>query len=209
MMNVEDLQGKKIMVLDLENAKEGWGSHADQGISVNCSYDYSVDKYGISLSQQDIYNFAKRIEGPEWTLVGFNSIAYDVKMLSAYMGKHFNCKWEPKGKHFDLLKELKAALPKGSPKGGYKMDQVVKANLKNVSGKLQEGAMAPILFKAGRIGELIEYCLHDVRLTRKLLEKAYVSGMLKDPNHGGAIMLSKSIDQCFHGKKQGRLATNV
>ena len=205
-LDLPPLAGQKIMVYDLEIAEEiknldrGWADHEGMGISCLCAYDYFDQRFWVAVTPDEVADWAARVEGPDWTLAGFNSISFDNKVLGAFEQKNFAREWEPKGPHFDLLREIWGAIPKGRPRKGYKLSQMISANDIPGANKLTEGALAPILFKRGQLGKLIEYCLHDVVLTMRLLEKAYYGRRLNDPNlHEGnmAIDLSKAIEAVF------------
>jgi hypothetical protein len=47
-------------------------------------------------------------------------------------------------------------------------------------GKIGHGSKSPAMIQAGKWGEVFEYCLHDVRLTKKLFDFANKYGYLID-----------------------------
>jgi len=59
------------------------------------------------------------------------------------------------------------------------LDSLSQANLN--MGKSGNGALAPVLFQQGKIGELVQYCIQDVYLTKNLFELALSKGELYIP----------------------------
>jgi hypothetical protein len=67
------------------------------------------------------------------------------------------------------------------PEGySYSLDAIARAN---GYAKTGNGALAPQLWQDGKYREVIDYCLNDCQITRKLFLK-YKNGELIDPNNG-------------------------
>ncbi len=184
-MKLEELKGKKIAVFDLEIKKsieqcsKGWNSHDEMGISCLCLYDYFTDRYRVF----DDHNQAECLEilrGYE-IVVGYNITNFDWKVV--------NSNWnlpnlvgftERKSRDFDILREIwksKGLNPDVfSPRthGGTKLDDVAFDTLG--MRKTLNGAEAPKYYQQGRIGEVIDYCLEEVRIERLLFEFIVVNG---------------------------------
>ncbi len=47
--------------------------------------------------------------------------------------------------------------------------------------KSGKGVMAPLLYQRGHYGSLLDYCLHDVLMTRRLFEKVLRGEPLENP----------------------------
>lgn len=180
---IQQLKGKRIAVFDLEIKKpidqcsRGWQSHDEMGISVLCLFDYSTGRYRVfdDKNAQECLNI---LYGYDY-VVGFNTVNFDWKVVE--------CSWleltRPNvrvSKDFDILREIWISLglnpDKFSPKthGGYKLDDVAYETIG--CRKTANGALAPVMFQEGKIAELTDYCLEDVRIERTLFEFAVTNG---------------------------------
>jgi hypothetical protein len=150
------------------------------GISVLCTYDYVEDRYRV-FCVDNKEDFAARIKGA--LCVGFNNIPFDNAVLAATSG------WEaPKEEScYDLLREIWAAAGNGpefnaSTHAGYGLDAMCEVNfgLK----KSGNGAMAPVDWQQGNFGTVIDYCLNDVMLTKRLFDAVMRGDYIKNPKGG-------------------------
>lgn len=57
--------------------------------------------------------------------------------------------------------------------------------------KSGNGALAPVEWQRGNIGNVIDYCLHDVYLTKRLIDRVIRSGALADPHDAKPISIRK------------------
>lgn len=165
---------------------EGWKDYANMGVSVIGVYDYVSGRYGVFL-EDNIEGFRKLIKMRD-VLVGFNSIGFDNQLLAA------NDVTIPKDKCYDLLAEIwKAAklAPKFNWKthGGYGLNAVATANIG--AKKTGYGGSIPIDWQQGRIGRVINYCLHDVWLTKGVLDLVIENGEIKNPKLAGVLKMEK------------------
>ncbi len=97
-------------------------------------------------------------------IVGFSMNRYDVPVLNSYfqkLGAAAPNLWEKE--RVDLLEEIEMAA-----KQRVSLSRLAEANL-GVK-KESHGSMAITLYREGRMDELKEYCLNDVKLTRELYE---------------------------------------
>ena len=186
---VSDLYGKNIVVYDLEikqvidHKNVTWNDFDKMGISVGCIFDYRDGDYKVYLDD-NLYSLNKRLKEAD-IVVGFNILKFDNKLLSATLMEH-EIKEE---KCYDLLKEVRISTGSHMPKG-CKLDEVLKATFGLHMLKTANGAEAPIMYQDGRMGELISYCLADVRRERIVFEYAYQFGHLKTETHGIHAMRS-------------------
>lgn len=153
---------------------QGWGDHANMGISCLCAYDSGEDRYRVFFD--DNRGCFEELVKKADLLVGFNNIRFDDKVLAA-------CGW-PVGHgvpRYDILREIAAAkgLNPNGIHGGHSLEACSTAN--GGSPKSGHGAQAPIDWQRGRTGSLVDYCLEDVRLTRQLFERIRDIGGLIDP----------------------------
>lgn len=177
-MKVTDLYGRNIVVYDCEIKKEiaecsrGWASHDEMGISVACAFDYRDMAFKVFMDD-NIGELVDRLNEPETIIVGFNTMGFDNKLLRVN-----GLKLRPDAEliNYDLLHVSRrgAGMDPNSRTPGFKLDDHLKAlGLKNKSG---DGAAAPGLWKAGKLGTLISYCLTDAAVERALFEHFYITG---------------------------------
>lgn len=176
---ISDLHGKNIVVFDLEIKNTigdngvSWTTYDKMGISVGCLFDYKTGE-NMVYCDDNIELMAQRIEEAD-LVVGFNIIGFDNNLLFA------NFKGIVIPPCYDLLKEVRRSTGKQLPKG-CNLNEVLSATFG--MQKTEDGAQAPIMYQEGRMGELISYCLADVRRERMCFEQAYVHGFLKTATHG-------------------------
>ncbi|MCR4328063.1 MAG: ribonuclease H-like domain-containing protein [Patescibacteria group bacterium] len=155
----------------------GWDNFEALKISVVGIYSYNQDNY-ICLEESEMRAVADLFEGAN-RIVGFSINRYDVPVLQAYFNR-FKEGGKPdlwKKDRVDLLKEIEMAT--GSR---ISLNKVAEANLGG--GKDKKGSEAPELYRAGKIDELKEYCLKDVRLTKDLYDLYRRQGFLMVPERG-------------------------
>ena len=155
---------------------DGWRDFENMGISVIGAYDYVEDRYRIFC--EDNFGAFQDLADSADLVVGFNSIAFD-NALCAASGITV-----PKEKSYDILVETWKAHGLG-PKFvypshmGFSLDAIAASNLQEK--KSGNGAMAPVDWQQGRIGSVIDYCLQDVRLTKRLMDMILEFGQLISP----------------------------
>lgn len=177
---------------------DGWHDHKGMGISCVCAYDYEQDRYRTFFKDNCAEFLALALSHD--TLIGFNNIGFDNKVLLAqeWFPMEVNGMaylWDEKS--YDLLREIWIAAGLG-PKfvypthAGYGLDAVIKANAEIIGGnfgKTGHGAVAPVDFQSGNYGRLVDYCLSDVWLTKKLFDLVYSGSILIDPKTGKDLIL--------------------
>ncbi len=159
----------------------GWDNFAALKISVVCAYSYLRDKY-FSFEEQEVEKMIELFSGAS-RLVGFSMNRYDVPVLDNYFRrfipvadqKDFQTPdlWEKE--RVDLLEEIEIAYGKR-----ISLSKLAEANL-GVK-KDRHGSEAVGLYKEGKIDELKEYCLKDVRLTKELYDLFRKQGSLLVPD---------------------------
>lgn len=169
----------------------GWHDHQNMGVSVIGCYDYAEERYRVFCSDNHLAFFALALERSP--LVGFNSIPFDNAVLIAAYPQHDHVLHdEPPGRCYDLLREIWLAAGLGPTfvypsHTGYGLDAVCEKNFG--VGKTGNGALAPVLWQRGRIGEVIDYCLNDVRLTKFLFDAVISGAEIISPVDGSALKL--------------------
>lgn len=139
-------------------------------ISVVGVYSYNLDEY-FCYDEYELIEMAELFRSAK-KLVGFSLNRYDVPVLTC----HFQALQEArdvdlwKKERVDLLEEVESFLGRRISLG-----KLAEANLG--VGKSGSGAEAITLYHKGKIEELKNYCLDDVRLTKELydlyLERGY------------------------------------
>lgn len=170
---------------------EGWTDYKGMGISVigylavdygciSTGYvDFSNDK---SMIEPILNRFKTRVSQSD-LVIGFNSRNFDDKLLAAN-GIEVETR-------YDLLEQIRIAAfgsPRwqDTPRGRtYKLDAIARAN---GLAKTGTGELAPKLWQQGKKQEVIDYCVHDTKITYDLMRLG-IQGRLIDPNTGEALKL--------------------
>ncbi len=150
---------------------EGWGDHKNMGISVLGCYDYVEDRYRTFCD--DNFDEFKALAERRDPLIGFNSIRFDNAVIAAVLELEI-----PEAKCYDIKREFMAAAGTGGV-AGFNLNATAHANLK--AKKAGHGALAPVLWQQGEIGSVIDYCLADVWLTKRLFDQIAKGVAMIDP----------------------------
>ncbi len=172
---------------DLKNSRnpklkycQGWEDFKGMGISVICAYASWEDSYHIYLDD-NLLSFQELVNQAD-EIVGFNSLSFDDPLCIAHGIKVKTT--------YDLLCQVRiaAGMPPHYVKGvtlkGYSLEALAQANFGYGKAKMNE--LAPELWQQGQRGQVIDYCLKDVTLTRKLYEQRF---HLLDPTNGKTLNL--------------------
>lgn len=159
---------------------DNWQDYPAMGIACICAYDTEADRFrvfgpqGIDYSPDESDRFAAFAANR--TLVGWNNRRFDDPLLAAH-GIDVVESWD-----------LKAALIEAGCGGqrGNSLEAFAAANLTG-AGKSMTGAMAPVWWQRGRRERVVDYCLQDVNMTRRLLDRLLQKGELVSPLDGRPI----------------------
>lgn len=161
---------------------EGWHDFKHMGISVICAYDFIEDQYRVFMED----NFAEfqRLVDRHRVVAGYNSVSFDNRLCEA------NGIRIREDQTYDLVREIWAAsglstyfqYPYPSHLG-YGLNDVIWANWPTL-GKSGNGALDPVLWQRGKIGRVVDYCLNEVRLTVKLMDRVINEAAITDPVTG-------------------------
>ena len=180
------LKGKKIAVFDLES-KEcagengiGWKDYDKIGISVGVAYFYETDEYKVFMDD-NINDLADRLLFCD-LVTGFNIDGFDIPLLSAITKKNL-----APVNTYDVLYYSRRSM--GWDKNqrfpsGMKLDDHLEATFGRDKMKTAHGSEAPKMWKEARFGNLISYCMDDVKRERMLFENIYYQGWCATPTHG-------------------------
>lgn len=165
----------------------GWSDHARMGISVIGVYDYEEDRFRV-FCEDNKASFMELLDKRGPLCVGFNNIPFDNAVISATAG------WNAPNDSmcYDLLREIWIASglePTFNRKthGGVGLDAVCEKNFG--AKKSGNGALAPVLWQRGNIGEVIDYCMNDIRLTKQLFDHVLAGKPVISPKDGRELTL--------------------
>ncbi len=168
----------------------GWTDYKGMGISSLVAYDFNARRYRI-FGDENKKEFDELVDNSKF-VVGFNSNKFDNKVVQACWG--INILQE---RSFDIMKEIiKTVFDTENTNAhhkGFGLNATVKANFNNV-GKSGHGANAPRLYQDGKLMELVDYNLEDVRITKMLFLQILNFGFIIDPRDNNNIIR-------FHSKK--------
>lgn len=182
------LNGKNIVVFDceIENDVDGktvtWDRKDLMGFSVGCLYDYRTGDFGVYF-KEDIQRFAARLNEAA-LIVGFNILGFDNELIRKQGG---DLKPDSELSHYDLLEQSRLAMgwrPGDRFPSGMKLDDHLKATFGDHMMKTEDGALAPKMWRDGRRGEVVSYCLADVRREKMLFEHVAEHGFATTHAHG-------------------------
>ncbi|NJN70647.1 MAG: hypothetical protein HC801_10470 [Nitrospira sp.] len=159
---------------------DSWDDKASMKASVVCAYDSAADQYRV-FAKDNLLAFLPFV-GKDTVLVGFNSKNFDSQVL--LQGHGIDLTQLP---HFDILQEM--IMASGRTHKGLSLDAVTRANLPG-QWKPETGDIAPVRWQRGQIGAVIDYCLHDVWLTKCLYEKVLTYRYLLDPISGKPLLIA-------------------
>ena len=151
----------------------GWDNFAALKISVVGVYSYAQDKY-FAFEEDEMEALAKLFAGAK-RIVGFSMNSYDVPVLNHYfqkLGAGAPKLWEME--RVDLLADIELVAHQK-----VSLSRLAEANL-GVK-KERHGSEAGALYREGKMAELKEYCLNDVRLTKELYDLSRKQNFLMVP----------------------------
>lgn len=162
---------------------EGWHDFQGMGISTICAYDYATDRHRVFL-RDNFHEFQQLVDDTD-IVVGFNSLRFDNQLCKAH---DLNV---PDEKSYDILVEMwvAAGLPREFKFGshtGYSLGKTCEVNF-NIP-KSGDGALAPVLWQQGKYGQVIDYCLHDIRMTKLVLDHIIGQNVFLSPKKKGVIL---------------------
>lgn len=204
---------KKIVVFDLETKlRPGkpeeiaagksdclWSEKDKMGISVGCAFSYATGEYTVHLDDNlaDLWQMLHEAD----LVTGYNIEAFDLPLLLAEMQNVVRRRPEVfknpdeilarmkeqydaiVAKSFDMFPAIKAAAKSDKYAAGFRVDDVLLHTFGRESMKTGNGAFAPDLYKQGKMGELISYCLGDVHRERRIFERMAVVGRVRAMGH--------------------------
>lgn len=159
--------------LPIKKGKPDWeaAKRGECGISAVVLWDSATERFHLydshSLEQCMVHLNSADL------LVGFNSVEFDTRVIEAITGM------EIQAQQFDILLATWKALGDKHFKG-YKLGDICHRTIGLEKSGHGEGA--PSLAKQGRWGELFDYCLNDVHITKELYNHIVDTGWILDVN---------------------------
>jgi DEAD/DEAH box helicase domain-containing protein len=163
-------------VLDIEtqrSAKEvgGWHRADLMRVSVAVWYDSLTDDYTV-YTEHTVPDLLKRLHQTP-CIVGFNIKRFDYRVLSGYQRLDYG-----RLPTVDILEHVHRQL-------GFRLSLDHLATQTLGSEKTADGLQALKWWKDGRVQEIIDYCRHDVEITRDLYRYGLQNGYLLFMNKAG------------------------
>lgn len=160
----------------------GWDDHAALGLSIGCAYDYAnglMHWFDVHTLEATMRLLVER----QALLVGFNSKKFDLSLMAAVyrQRERLDSQYELQvlplcdawqalaARSYDLLHEIWQIDPdRKYERGLNSLDALCQAN--GLPRKEMDGATAPVLWRQGRIAEVVAYNVGDVLRTKALFE---------------------------------------
>ena len=137
-------------------------------VSVVCIYSYKHNKY-FSFDEHHLKEAGEMLKGSS-VIIGFSINRFDLPVLA----KHYDFDLFSI-QRIDLLEEIEIRMGRR-----ISLNLLAKTNL-GVE-KTHNNLEAPVLYKDGKMEELIAYCINDVKIMKDLYELAKKQGYLLVPN---------------------------
>lgn len=153
----------------------GWDAPpADFGITTCVGWSGATGRPHIfGDSREDLGRLTALLEAHD-AVLSFNGVNFDLPIIEGIWGEKVHVKH-----HLDLLQLIWEASGTTGHRGGYRLTECCERSLG--IEKSGESAMAPELARQGEWNKLIDYCLNDVFITRKLFIFAQENGGIISP----------------------------
>jgi len=157
------------IVFDIETSNTfrdvGSGNPADLDISVVALHDSKTDEYKYFM-QEDFSALWKILEQADM-LIGYNSDHFDIPLLNKYFPGELT-----HIKSLDILKEIYESIGRR-----IKLDTIAEATIGEK--KSGHGLQAIDWWRDGKKQKVCDYCVQDVKVTKKIYEYALEHQKLK------------------------------
>ena len=187
-----ELDGANIVVLDLETANDpdtvpdGWRNKLGLGLSIGAYWDYRADRM-LYFDPESLLETVQEFVERQCLLVSYNGTSFDFALMRALLRHGADTKGDTHVQQlcdqfkaqaldgYDILREIWLADPENRYAPGLNgLDAVAKCN--GIGGKTSDGKSAAQDWQAGRYARVINYCSHDVYLTKTLFEILVMTG---------------------------------
>ncbi|MFH1074946.1 MAG: DEAD/DEAH box helicase [Candidatus Firestonebacteria bacterium] len=157
----QKLAGRNVLVFDAETQRSaaevgGWNNTHLMGLAVGVVYSFRDDKYYAFTEDKvkDMINMFLQAD----LVVGFNIKRFDWGVLKGYTNIDFT-----KIPTLDMLDLVYDQM-------GFRLSLNHLSSVNLNKGKSSDGLQSLQWFKEGKIDLIIEYCKHDVEITKELFE---------------------------------------
>lgn len=161
----------RTIIFDIETsnifAEVGSNNPVDLDLAVICLWDSDDDAYK-SFTQEELPELWRILEHTDM-LVGYNSDHFDIPLLNKYYPGDLT-----QIKSLDLMKEVQGVIGRR-----LKLDNIAKSTLGANQAKSADGLAAVEWWRNGEYQKVIDYCIQDVKVTKKVMEYAFEHGHLK------------------------------
>ncbi len=166
--------------IPVEEVPGGWDAVrvGAAGVSTVCLYDTRTGRYHV-YDAKGLDQCMAHMNSADM-LIGFNSLGFDTPIMECLTE---NSLLTPQ---YDILCEVWRALPYKAK--GFKLTEICQRL--GLGHKTVTGASAPTLLREGRFGSLVDYCINDVHLTRRLAHHIEMHGYILSPD-GDPIELTR------------------
>lgn len=170
------MQNEIVLDIETQNTFADVGGYFPNQLKISLIglYFYDTDTYETFL-EKDLPKLWPRLERAD-RIIGFNQKSFDNPVINTYYAGNVN-----QIPQLDLLEVIAGSL-------GFrvKLDSVAQATLG--VGKSGHGLQAVEFWREGRLKELADYCLMDVKVTKEVYEYGKANGSVKCADRGGHIM---------------------
>jgi len=153
----------------IEETPGGWDATDKLGVSCAVVYEFKTDRFLVYGDKpHELEALRSRLNKAE-KISGFNIWKFDFPVIFGLPGRQ---RYEPlRSRTNDILRRIwrdKGLDCDGFSKshGGYRLDDI--SHQLFGRGKVANGAEAPKMYQSGNWGELVNYCIDDVKLERDL-----------------------------------------
>lgn len=155
------LKNRHYVVVDIETqqlAEEigGWENMHLFKVSVACAYDSKTDTF-LTFRENELSKLFALCE--DRLVVGYNIRGFDLPVLGLAYGLNYR-----ELDVFDIMYDVEAITRQRF----LKLETIAQGTLG--AGKSADGKLAVTWWKEGKIDQIIEYCLQDVKVTRDIFQ---------------------------------------
>lgn len=191
-------RGKNITVYDLEIVNEigvpggpTWDDHDRMGISVGVTYSFATGDFDVFLPSMRDGDEVRLLDAlcASQMITGFNILNFDNVLLTASSPHEDLLEDQTKLNElsYDLLRESRLSMG-WRPGKRFPRSMNLNSHLEATFGKefLKTGKSidAPRWWQQGKIGQVIAYCIADVRREANLFERMWKTGQFTTELHG-------------------------
>lgn len=195
-------RGKSIVVYDLEIANIigedgiGWEDYGRMGIGVGVTYSFSTGDFDIflpSMRDGDAVRLLETLTAAQM-ITGFHILGFDNKLLIAETDHEDLVEDHVKLNElsYDLLRESRLSMG-WRPGKRYPRSMTLNHHLEAMFGKhfvkTAGSTDAPKWWKQGKIGQVIAYCIADVRREANIFERVWKHNLFVTELHGSCPVL--------------------